>query len=250
MAPPTEGDDRSAETGVDDGDSGAGTAPGPVTAPSLAGRPTPAAVDPLTRSTSTRRQIERLNEQERRLSFAAAAASVVIGVVIYLVETNDRSFRVTKGVLTPQTTLVIGIVFGVLLLAATLFGRRAPMGFMALFAFLFFGTRYLAGLPFLALAVWLLYRSFKFQKEASARLRTAKEESGRPSPSSRSSAGSTSTKPPTEGFGDEGPGPRRRDRAGRRPTSASPPNGQRRRRPSPAAGNGRPPGHPTEAVPD
>jgi len=206
MTPPTEGDDRSAETGDGDGGSGAGTAPGPSRLDRWRAGRRPAAVRRPPRSTSTRRQIERLNDQERRFSYAAAAASVVIGAVIYLVETNDRSFRVTKGVLTPQTTLVIGIVFGVLLLAATLFGRRAPMGFMALFTFLFFGTRYLAGLPFLALAVWLLYRSFKLQKEASARLRAANAESGPASPSSRSSAGSTRAKPSTKGSTTKGKG--------------------------------------------
>ena len=43
---------------------------------------------------------------------------------------------------------------------------------MALFTFLIFGTSTIfLGLPFLALAVWLLYRSYKIQKEAAAKLR-------------------------------------------------------------------------------
>jgi putative Ca2+/H+ antiporter (TMEM165/GDT1 family) len=152
---------------------------------------------------------------------AAAAASVLIGVVIYLVETGDHNFRVTKGEVTPQTTLVLGIVFGALLLAAALFGRRAPMGFMALFTFLAFGTRYLAGLPFLALAVWLLYRSFKFQKEATARLRAAKAEDSGSSPSaSRSSTRSTRTKPSPKGSTPKGPG---RPEANKRFTPKRPP---------------------------
>ena len=204
MAPPTNGDDRPAETG--DGDSEAGTGPGPSRLDRWRPGRRPATTRPAARSASTKKQIERLDQRERRLSFAAAGASVLIGVVIYLVETNNHSFRVTKGVLTPQTTLVVGIVFGALLLAATLFGRRAPMGFMALFTFLFFGTRYLAGLPFLALAVWLLYRSFKFQKEASARVRAAKAERGGSSPSSsRSPTGSTRSKTAPKGSTTKGP---------------------------------------------
>jgi putative Ca2+/H+ antiporter (TMEM165/GDT1 family) len=142
---------------------------------------------------------------------------VVIGVVIYLVETGDRNFRVTKGVVTPQTTLVLGILFGALLLSATLFGRRAPMGF----TFLAFGTRYLAGVPFLALAVWLLYRSYKFQKEATARVRAAKAESGGSSPSSRRSpTTSTRTKSAPKGSTAKGPA---RPEANKRFTPKRPP---------------------------
>ncbi len=73
---------------------------------------------------------------------------------------------------------------GALLLGATLIGRRAPVGFVALFAFLAFGTQYFSGIPFLVLAVWLLYRSYKFQKEAAAARRTAMADSP-PSTSSR-----------------------------------------------------------------
>jgi hypothetical protein len=205
MAPPTNGDDRPAET--EDGDSEAQAAPSPSRLDRWRPGRRPATTRPPARSTSAKRQIERLDDKERRLSLAAAAASVIIGVVIYLVETGDRNFRVTKGVVTPQTTLVLGIVFGALLLSATLFGRRAPMGFMALFTFLAFGTRYLAGLPFLALAVWLLYRSYKFQKEATARVRAAKAESGGSSPSSkRSSTGSARTKAAPKGSAAKGPG--------------------------------------------
>ncbi|HEY5096955.1 MAG TPA: hypothetical protein VII46_02865 [Acidimicrobiales bacterium] len=219
MAPPSNGDDRPLE--AEDGDSEVPTAP----SPSRLDRWRPGRRPARTRSqpgpASTKRQIERLDDNERRLSYAAAAASVIIGVVIYLVETGDRNFRVTKGVVTPQTTLVLGILFGALLLSATLFGRRAPMGFMALFTFLAFGTRYLAGVPFLALAVWLLYRSYKFQKAATARVRAAKAESGGSSPSSRrSSSGSTGAKPAAKGSTAKGPG---RPEANKRFTPKRPP---------------------------
>ena len=138
---------------------------------------------------STKKQVERLDERERRLSFAAAGASALIGIVIYIAETQNKHFRLAKGQLTPQTTLLLGIAFGAVLVAATLFGRRALVGFVALMVFLVFGTRYFAGVPFLALAAWLLYRSFKIQKEANAALRAAKAEKSATAPArSRSAA--------------------------------------------------------------
>jgi hypothetical protein len=117
---------------------------------------------------STKQIVERLDDRERLLCFAASALAVVVGVLIYVVETENKHFHVKRGELHPQTTLVLGLVVGALLLGATLLGRRAPVGFVALFGFLFFGTQYLAGIPFLVLAVWLLVRSYKFQKEAAA----------------------------------------------------------------------------------
>ena len=117
---------------------------------------------------STKQIVERLDDRERLLCFAASALAVVAGVLIYVVETENKHFRLKKGELTPQTTLIIGLIVGALLLGSTLLGRRAPVGFVALFGFLAFGTQYFAGIPFLVLAVWLLVRSYKFQKEAAA----------------------------------------------------------------------------------
>ena len=107
---------------------------------------------------------------------------------------------------------------------------------MALFTFLMFGTStFFLGLPFLVLAVWLLYRSYKVQKEATAKLRAAE----------RAEASASTA--------DDG-GPAGRDLRARRPTG-SPQEGTghargqqalharsvlRRRRPSLHAGSGRP----------
>ncbi len=129
---------------------------------------------PPARGGTTKWQIDRLDARERRLSYAAAIAATALGVIVYLVESSNKHFRLSKGELTPQTTLILGLVFGALLAVATLIGRRAPVGFVALFCFLAFGT--LMGAPFLVLAGWLLYRSYKFQKEASARLKEANAE--------------------------------------------------------------------------
>ena len=138
---------------------------------------------PSSRTVSARGRIEGLDPRERLFSFVGSGVSVLLGVGVYLAETQNHHFRLAKGQLTPQTTLVLGIVFGLLLFVATLFGRRAPIGFVALFAFLAFGaTGFILGLPFLALAAWLLVRSYKFQREAAATARAARADA-RPSTS-------------------------------------------------------------------
>ena len=77
-----------------------------------------------------------------------------------------------KNQLSPTTTLLLGIASAVALAVTTRIGRRALVGFVALFAFLSFGTvSTVIGLPFLILAVWLLYRSYKVQKAASTRIK-------------------------------------------------------------------------------
>ena len=141
--------------------------------PADTGRDATPQATPRSTSQTTKRIVERLDDRERRLCLAASGLAVLAGVAIYLVEHENSHFRLTKGELTPETTLVIGFVVGALLLGATLVGRRAPVGFVALFAFLAFGTQYFAGIPFLVLAVWLLVRSYKFQKEAAATRKAA-----------------------------------------------------------------------------
>lgn len=153
----------------------------------------PRSPDTVRSPRATQRAVERLDDRERWICFAASALAVITGLLIYLVETENTHFRLRKGELTPQTSLIIGLVTGALLLVATLIGRRAPVGFVSLFVFLAFGTQYFSGIPFLVLAVWLLYRSYKFQKDAAASRRAAMAE-GTPGPSSRG-RGSTSRAP-------------------------------------------------------
>jgi hypothetical protein len=141
-------------------------------------------IAPETKDVSTKWQIDRLDERERRFSFAAAGGALLFGTVIYLIQTQNPSFRLSKSQITPQTTLVLGIVCGALLVVATMVGRRAPVGFVALFTFLAFGTSaFFLGAPFLGLAVWLLYRSYKFQREAAANLREANAQAAKSKPS-------------------------------------------------------------------
>jgi hypothetical protein len=141
--------------------------------------------------------MDKIDERERRFSFAAAGLAAVFGIAVYVSETSNPHFRLAKNQLTPQTTLVLGLGAAALLLITTFVGRRALIGFVALFTFLAFGTQYFLGVPFLALAIWLLYRSFKIQREASAAARatptesssgraTTARSSGKPTPASRS----------------------------------------------------------------
>ena len=133
--------------------------------------PVPRSTGSTTRPTSTKKAVERLDDKERRLSLAAAVAAFVLGVGVYLLETHDK-VHFTKNPDAPFTSLMLALACGVFLLGSTLIGRRAPVGFVALLAFLIFGTTsFVLGLPFLALAIWLLWHSYKIQKEATARVR-------------------------------------------------------------------------------
>jgi hypothetical protein len=148
--------------------------------------------EPVRSDRTTKWSIDRLDERERRFSFIASAGAVLFGVVVYLVETENSKFRLHKGQLTPQTTLIVGLVAGGLLFGATMLGRRAPVGFVALFTGIAFSnSNFVLSLPFLALAIWILYHSYKIQKETAAAARAARAEAraSRSSPN-RSGAGS------------------------------------------------------------
>jgi hypothetical protein len=147
-------------------------------------------IQPGQSSVSTKWAIDRLDAREKRFSFAAAGGAALFATIIYLVETQNHNFRLAKGQITPQTTLVVGLIAAALLIATTMLGRRAPVGFVALFTGAAFGGSYLfLGLPFFVLAIWLLYRSYKLQKETTARLREAGGgPRARPSPAARPAA--------------------------------------------------------------
>ncbi|HEX3461271.1 MAG TPA: hypothetical protein VHT49_10240 [Acidimicrobiales bacterium] len=164
-----------------------------------AGQPA-ATVEPTQSRVSTKRTIDRLDPRERRFSFFAAGAAAVFGVLVYVTETHNHSFRLAKGQFTPQTTLVIGFVAAALMVGVTLLNRRALVGFVALItAFSFAQSSYLWGAPFFVLAVWLLVRSYRVQKEASAKLRAARgsASSARPTPASRSGSRPAAPSRPT-----------------------------------------------------
>ena len=149
----------------------------------------PVAVEPGPSRVSTKRTIDRLDAREKRFSSVAAGAAALFGILIYVTETHNHNFRVAKGQFTPQTTLIVGFVTAALLAVATVSNRRALVGFVALLTGLSFAqSSYLWSAPFLVLAVWLLLRSYRVQKEASAKLRAAGggASRARPSPATRS----------------------------------------------------------------
>ena len=149
---------------------------------------------------ATKRAIDKLDDRERRFSLIAAGGAVLFGVAVYFFETENKNFRLAKGQLTPQTSLILGIVCGGLLFGATYLGRRAPVGFVALFTFLMFGTSTIfLGLPFLVLAAWLLYRSYKMQKDAAAKLRAERSDGTSGTATTRAGSGSARTARPTAG---------------------------------------------------
>jgi hypothetical protein len=148
----------------------------------MTGPPAPT-VSPDDSPRAKRRAIEQLEPRERRWALAATLGAAVFAVVIYLTETHDRHFHPTKGQLQPETTLVLGLAAALLLAASTFYGRRAPVAFVSLFAFLIFsnGGGFVVGIPFVVLGGWLLYRSFKNQRAANATPRDTARPSTRPS---------------------------------------------------------------------
>ncbi len=155
----------------------------------------------------TKWAIDRLDEREKRFSFAAAGAAALFGTILYFTETSNPHFHPVKGQFAPLTTLVVSLVAAAMLLGTTLIGRRALVGFVALFTFLAFGNSALVlGFPFLALAVWLLFRSYKVQKEAAANVRAAKASGSAGSASTTGSPAARSTgKVESKGRAKKGP---------------------------------------------
>jgi hypothetical protein len=149
----------------------------------LRGTPRPTGTGKSLSDRDAKRAIYMLNDQERLFAFIASAASAIMGVAIYVTETSNKHFRLAKGELTPQTMLLVGLAGGALLLATTLVGRRALVGFMVFFAGAAFSTKsFVFALPYWALAFWLLWRSSRIQRqaraEAAARPRSANTKSG------------------------------------------------------------------------
>jgi len=124
------------------------------------------------RGNPTKWSIDRLDARERVYAYVASVLAVVFAVIIYFEDHPAKHVTHGKSQLSPTTALLLGLASGVALAVTTRIGRRALVGFVGLFAFLSFGTvSTIIGLPFLILAVWLLYRSYKVQKAATARLR-------------------------------------------------------------------------------
>ncbi len=126
----------------------------------------------------TKWQIDRIDARERRFGYAAAAGALVFAVMIYAVETSNKHFHPVKNQFSPMTALVVGSAAAILLAVGTRIGRRAVLGFIALFtgfSFMNSGGLFLA-LPFLLLAGMLLWRSHKTQRAAATSARASRSE--------------------------------------------------------------------------
>jgi hypothetical protein len=126
---------------------------------------------------STKWAVDRLDGREKRFTFIAAGGAVVFGVTTYLVESNKAGFTPHKGQLSPFTTLVGGLVCGVLLFGSVFLGRRAPVGFVSVLTGLFFSNvSFPLAIPFIGLGAWILFRSYKIQKDLTTKVRAARAE--------------------------------------------------------------------------
>ena len=130
-------------------------------------------------------RVKNLEPKERNYSYIAAAVGAGLFCLVLIPILHKP---VPNGQLLPQDFLAIGLVMATVLAGATFIGRRSLVAFSALFLS-FMATSLgglLLGLPFLALAAWLLIRSWRFNKElmaaraaASAPTRPARTASGR-----------------------------------------------------------------------
>jgi hypothetical protein len=131
----------------------------------------------------TKWSIDRLDPRERVYCYFGGFIAAFFAILLYVFETDSPTFHVKKGQFTPITTLVVGLVCAALLIGTTYLGRRALVGFVALFAFLgFSNSDFVVGLPFLLLAFWLLFRSYKVQKEITARIKSERASGATPAP--------------------------------------------------------------------
>lgn len=127
----------------------------------------------------TKWSVDRLDGRERLYCYIASVMAVVFTLLIYIGETTQKNFHPVKNQFSPTTALLVGLGSAVALALTTWIGRRALVGFVALFAFLGFeNSAFVIGIPFLVLAGWLLYRSYKVQKEATAQLRADRAADG------------------------------------------------------------------------
>lgn len=164
----------------------------------------------------TKWSIDRLDSRERVYCYLASFMAALFAVLIYVVESNNIHFHLKKGQFTPSTTLIVGVVCAVLLVGTTYLGRRALVGFVALFTFLgFSNSDFVVGLPFLLLAAWLLYRSFKVQKEITTRIKADRTSGAKPAAPSQSRSDAVAAR-------------RAGGRAGRRSKGPAAPQGNKR----------------------
>lgn len=161
--------------------------------------------------------VYQLDSRERLAGFAGAALAAVGFCAIWIPHLGAHATK-ASGALTPDTDLLIGLVMAAALAGATALGRRALVGFVALFIGLGgpWNSYLLAQIPFLALAGWLLMRASRISSEARRAAQAGKE--------AGNSRGRRSDKEDGRGRkkGDQ-PAGRRRPEASKRYTPPKPP---------------------------
>ena len=190
----------------------------------------------------TKWSIDRIDDREKRFAFGASGLALAVSFFVLF-----GHFKAGKGQLSPQTVFVIGLIGTALLLGATILGRRAPLGFVSLFLGASFAqVAFVLALPFFVLAFWLLYRSYKVQKEITARVRAAKgipeRPTGRgtreaPAPRTRSAAPGKAAPPRKGAKGPSRPTPNKRYTP-KQPSAPAPPPPKLSRRERKAAAAG------------
>ncbi|MCL6095426.1 MAG: YjgN family protein [Actinobacteria bacterium] len=114
--------------------------------------------------------VNTLDHKERMLGYAGAALCAAIYIDLTVTHLHEH---VPKGQQSPIVALAVGLVLAALLAVATFVGRRALVGFAALFIGFSFGSSIILSIPFLALAGWLIMRALRFNREAKAAAQAA-----------------------------------------------------------------------------
>lgn len=112
---------------------------------------------------NVKQAVNTLDHKERTLGYAGAALCAAIYIDLTLTHLHEH---VPKGQQPPIVALAVGLVLAALLAVATFVGRRALVGFAALFIGFSFGSSIILSIPFLALAGWLIMRALRFNREA------------------------------------------------------------------------------------
>jgi hypothetical protein len=164
--------------------------------------------------------VNKIDQRERRFAYAGALLGLVMVVGLYAPHLHDKVHRNQAD---PLTFLVVGVVLSILLAVATAIGRRALVGFLALFIGLSLG--FIAGLPFLALGGWLIARAMRISQAQAQAKRAAGGSGGSRADSVKGATG-------TRRKGREDPATGRgRPEASKRYTPPKPP-ARRRKRPA------------------
>ncbi|MGH9207691.1 MAG: hypothetical protein ACRD1G_14245 [Acidimicrobiales bacterium] len=106
--------------------------------------------------------IKKIDRKEKLVCFAASVLAAVGFAIVWVPHLHDHNASLRSSA---QSYLVVGIVMAVALAGATALGRRALIGFVALFiGFGPWGNDIIGTALFLGLAAWLLIRALSLSR--------------------------------------------------------------------------------------